>query len=387
MQHRLGHHVRGGVPQHGQRLWVAVGEDAHGVAVGQRQAQVAQFAVHLHRHGGPCQPRAHRRRPRPGRWRRSPAPASYRREARSACCGAAYKRDTPRAIKPWRWSLTVALVVALVALARERVLGPPACRSGSYRPARDTCRGTSCPRRWRRGRRCFSGLAPGAGVRRRRPAAAGQPGCPQPGARWSPTRTPPGSTTGRGLHRDGHQPHRRGHRLPPRAAPLQGPAAALQPPRRPACVAVLADTTAQDDYRDARRLFSAGVSHELRTPLARILALVDTLALPLAEDERARPSTRCGPRSTQCGADRGHDPAGAAGEPRADGVGERDRRQSRRSRVRRRTPAGRCRARHAAGQQATRGLVVAVLRGCSTWCWTTWSATPSATPATAPTSR
>jgi signal transduction histidine kinase len=53
-----------------------------------------------------------------------------------------------------------------------------------------------------------------------------------------------------------------------------------------ACVAVLADTSAQDDYRDARRLFSAGVSHELRTPLARILALVDTLALPLADAER-----------------------------------------------------------------------------------------------------
>jgi two-component system, OmpR family, phosphate regulon sensor histidine kinase PhoR len=53
-----------------------------------------------------------------------------------------------------------------------------------------------------------------------------------------------------------------------------------------ACVAVLTDTSAQDDYRDARRLFSAGVSHELRTPLARILALVDTLALPLADAER-----------------------------------------------------------------------------------------------------
>ena len=53
-----------------------------------------------------------------------------------------------------------------------------------------------------------------------------------------------------------------------------------------ACVVVLADTSAQDDYRDARRLFSAGVSHELRTPLARILALVDTLALPLADAER-----------------------------------------------------------------------------------------------------
>jgi signal transduction histidine kinase len=52
------------------------------------------------------------------------------------------------------------------------------------------------------------------------------------------------------------------------------------------CVVVLADESAEADYRDARRLFSAGVSHELRTPLARMLALVDTLALPLAEQER-----------------------------------------------------------------------------------------------------
>ena len=47
-----------------------------------------------------------------------------------------------------------------------------------------------------------------------------------------------------------------------------------------ACAVVLADESAEADYRDARRLFSAGVSHELRTPLARMLALVDTLALP-----------------------------------------------------------------------------------------------------------
>ena len=53
-----------------------------------------------------------------------------------------------------------------------------------------------------------------------------------------------------------------------------------------ACVAVLVDTSESDDFRDARRLFSAGVSHELRTPLARILALVDTLALPLDEPSR-----------------------------------------------------------------------------------------------------
>lgn len=55
------------------------------------------------------------------------------------------------------------------------------------------------------------------------------------------------------------------------------------------CVVVLADHSAEADYRDARRLFSAGVSHELRTPLARILALVETLALP--QDEAARGET------------------------------------------------------------------------------------------------
>ena len=52
------------------------------------------------------------------------------------------------------------------------------------------------------------------------------------------------------------------------------------------CVVVLADESAEADYRDARRLFSAGVSHELRTPLARMLALIDNLSLPLAEPER-----------------------------------------------------------------------------------------------------
>jgi len=49
---------------------------------------------------------------------------------------------------------------------------------------------------------------------------------------------------------------------------------------------VLSDQSSEADYRDARRLFSAGVSHELRTPLQRILALVETLALPLNEEER-----------------------------------------------------------------------------------------------------
>jgi two-component system, OmpR family, phosphate regulon sensor histidine kinase PhoR len=52
-----------------------------------------------------------------------------------------------------------------------------------------------------------------------------------------------------------------------------------------ACAVVLADESAEADYRDARRLFSAGVSHELRTPLARMLALVDTLALPSDDGE------------------------------------------------------------------------------------------------------
>jgi two-component system sensor histidine kinase SenX3 len=50
---------------------------------------------------------------------------------------------------------------------------------------------------------------------------------------------------------------------------------------------VLSDQSSEADYRDARRLFSAGVSHELRTPLQRILALVETLALPLDDVERA----------------------------------------------------------------------------------------------------
>src|SRR5438477_6448001 len=53
-----------------------------------------------------------------------------------------------------------------------------------------------------------------------------------------------------------------------------------------ACAVVLADESAEADYRDARRLFSAGVSHELRTPLARMLALVDTLSLPSDDGER-----------------------------------------------------------------------------------------------------
>jgi two-component system, OmpR family, phosphate regulon sensor histidine kinase PhoR len=54
-----------------------------------------------------------------------------------------------------------------------------------------------------------------------------------------------------------------------------------------ACVAVLEDESAEADYRDARRLFSAGVSHELRTPLQRILGLVETLGLDLPDSTRA----------------------------------------------------------------------------------------------------
>jgi signal transduction histidine kinase len=54
-----------------------------------------------------------------------------------------------------------------------------------------------------------------------------------------------------------------------------------------AAVAVLIDVTEDVDFREARRLFSAAVSHELRTPLQRIVGLVDTLALPLSDGERA----------------------------------------------------------------------------------------------------
>jgi signal transduction histidine kinase len=54
----------------------------------------------------------------------------------------------------------------------------------------------------------------------------------------------------------------------------------------PGCIAMLKDVSSAVDFREARRLFSAGVSHELRTPLARILGLTDTVALPLEESER-----------------------------------------------------------------------------------------------------
>jgi signal transduction histidine kinase len=52
------------------------------------------------------------------------------------------------------------------------------------------------------------------------------------------------------------------------------------------CAVVLYEDSGAADFRDARSLFSAGVSHELRTPLARMLALVDTLDLPLDHAER-----------------------------------------------------------------------------------------------------
>src|SRR6185436_16539481 len=52
------------------------------------------------------------------------------------------------------------------------------------------------------------------------------------------------------------------------------------------CAVVLEEESEEADFRDARSLFSAGVSHELRTPLARMLALVDTLSLPLSDSER-----------------------------------------------------------------------------------------------------
>lgn len=51
-------------------------------------------------------------------------------------------------------------------------------------------------------------------------------------------------------------------------------------------VCVLDDVTDAVDFREARRQFSAAAAHELRTPLARILALAETLELPVAEAER-----------------------------------------------------------------------------------------------------
>ena len=61
VQDRLSHHVRGGMPQHGQRLGVAVGDDADALAVVQGQAQVAHVAVDLHGDRGLGQARTDRR--------------------------------------------------------------------------------------------------------------------------------------------------------------------------------------------------------------------------------------------------------------------------------------------------------------------------------------
>jgi two-component system phosphate regulon sensor histidine kinase PhoR len=71
-----------------------------------------------------------------------------------------------------------------------------------------------------------------------------------------------------------YEPERRRYRI--HVQPFRGETGAR-------CVVVLEDESAEADYRDARRLFSAGVSHELRTPLQRILGLVETLGLDLPE--------------------------------------------------------------------------------------------------------
>ena len=60
VQHRLGHHVRRRVAQHGQRLRIASRQDAHAVALGQRQPQVAHLVADVHGDGGLGQPRADR---------------------------------------------------------------------------------------------------------------------------------------------------------------------------------------------------------------------------------------------------------------------------------------------------------------------------------------
>jgi two-component system phosphate regulon sensor histidine kinase PhoR len=75
-----------------------------------------------------------------------------------------------------------------------------------------------------------------------------------------------------------YEPERRRYRI--HVQPFRGEAGVR-------CVVVLEDESAEADYRDARRLFSAGVSHELRTPLQRILGLVETLGLDLPEETKA----------------------------------------------------------------------------------------------------
>jgi signal transduction histidine kinase len=75
-----------------------------------------------------------------------------------------------------------------------------------------------------------------------------------------------------------YEPERRRYRV--HVQPFRGESGAR-------CVVILEDESAEADYRDARRLFSAGVSHELRTPLQRILGLVETLGLDLTDDARS----------------------------------------------------------------------------------------------------
>jgi signal transduction histidine kinase len=75
-----------------------------------------------------------------------------------------------------------------------------------------------------------------------------------------------------------YEPERRRYRI--HVQPFRGESGAR-------CVVVLEDESAEADYRDARRLFSAGVSHELRTPLQRMLGLVETLGLDLPDTARS----------------------------------------------------------------------------------------------------
>jgi two-component system, OmpR family, phosphate regulon sensor histidine kinase PhoR len=86
-----------------------------------------------------------------------------------------------------------------------------------------------------------------------------------------------GGMSGREIELTVYEPGRRRYRVHIR--PFRG-----ETGRR--CVVMLEDESAEADYRDARRLFSAGVSHELRTPLQRILGLVETLGLELTDDAR-----------------------------------------------------------------------------------------------------
>ena len=62
VQHGLRHDMRGRVAQDGERLRIAVGEDAHLLAVGHREPKVSHLAVHLHGDRRLRQPRADRGR-------------------------------------------------------------------------------------------------------------------------------------------------------------------------------------------------------------------------------------------------------------------------------------------------------------------------------------